>query len=147
MHRSTRFTLALLFLIATSSIVHADVCAPAKVVDLAVAGMGKTTAVLTFTDPGDDCSTGTATSFEVRYSTSAITEANYYNASVAGTHAPLGSNGTADCWPLPVNTLTCGSHLYYFAITFTDASGNRSPVSNSPSGTTHSCVSAEVECP
>lgn len=82
---------AVLVLALTASVAIADVCAPAKVVDLSVTTMGKTTAVLTFADPGDDCNTGTAASYEVRYATSAITESNYYNASVAGTGTPAGA--------------------------------------------------------
>jgi len=137
---------AVLVLALSASATLADVCPPAKITDLSVTTMGKTTAVLSFTDPGDDCNTGSAASYEVRYSTSPITESNYYLASVAGTGTPAGSNGTSDCFTVPLNTLTCGSHAYYFAITFLDAAGNRSPVSNSPSGTTHSCTSSEVAC-
>ena len=69
-------------LLLAPPIAHADNCSPAKVSDLAVAGTGKTAAVLAFTDSGDDCLTGTASSYEIRRSGSAITESNYYSATV-----------------------------------------------------------------
>lgn len=141
-----RLLMAAVLLTLSLGVAHADDCAPAKVSGLTVT-MGKSSAILQFNDSGNDCATGTAASYEVRYSTSAITESNYYNASVAGTGTPAGAAGTPDCFTVNAGTLTCNSHTYFFAITFTDAAGNRSPVSNSPSGTTHSCTSAEVSCP
>ena len=136
-----------LLLVIAAGTASADVCAPAKVADLAVLSVGYKSVALTWTDPGDDCNTGTASSYEVRYSTAgAITEANYYSASVLATGGPAGANGTADCVD-SVNLLACNTG-YYFAITFTDAAGNRSPVSNSPNGTLPSCGSHQIAtCP
>lgn len=136
------FSLSALTLLASQAM--ADVCAPAKVTDLTVSNTGFHSVRLTFTDPGDDCSTGTATSFEIRVSSSPITEENYYSASVLATGGPAGSAGTSDCnAPYNATLLGCNS-TYYFAITFTDESGNRSPVSNSPSGTIDPCNSQQI---
>jgi len=122
----------------------ADECAPSKVVDLTVSNTGFHSARLTWTDPGDDCATGTATSFEIRISSSPITEANYYSATVLVTGSPAGSGGTSDCnAPYDATLLACNS-TYYFVITFTDEAGNRSPVSNSPSGTIDPCNSQQI---
>jgi hypothetical protein len=136
-----------LFLVAfacTAAFAHADNCAPSRASDLGIQAIGKTTVLLSFTDSGEDCLTGTAGSYEVRRSGAAITEANYYSATVvtsAGT--PSGSGGTTDCYK--VGGLSMGT-TYYFAITFTDGSGNRSPVSNSISATTHT-TGFDVDCP
>lgn len=135
--------LLILAVLGLAAIAAADVCAPAKVTDLTAPASGRTTVVLTFTDPGDDCNTGTAASWEVRRSSSTITEANYYSATLAATGTPAGGNGTTDC--ASISGLTCNT-AYYFAVTFTDAAGNRSPVSNSVMKLTGSCNSNEVAC-
>lgn len=133
-------------LLAASAAV-ADVCPPAKVADLAVPLAGFHSVLLTWTDPGDDCSTGTANGYEIRFSLSPISESNYYNAAVLVSGGPAGAGGTSDCAAPYTTSLGC-STTYYFAITFTDAAGNRSPVSNSPSGTVASCSSHIItECP
>jgi len=144
-HRNMSIAAVLLLVVAVST-ASADVCAPAKVTNLTVLSTGLKSVALTWTDPGDDCNTGTASGYEVRYSTSAITEANYYTASVLTSGGPAGGNGTSDCVD-SYNILSCNGS-YYFAITFTDAAGNRSPVSNSPSGTLPSCSSHQIAtCP
>jgi len=126
----------------------ADVCAPAKVDDLAVPNTGYHSVRLTWTNPGDDCSTGTASTWEIRLSSSPITEANYYSATVLVSGGASGAAGTTDCnAPYDATLLACNA-TYYFAITFTDAAGNRSPVSNSPSGSLPSCSSHQItDCP
>jgi hypothetical protein len=115
-----------------------DVCAPAKVTNLAV-GTGKTTAVLTWTSTGDDCSTGSATSYEIYQSGSTITDTNWQSASLVAT-------GSAAFGCRAVGDLVCNA-TYYWAIFMIDDAGNRSPISNVAQGTTQSCVSnLEVEC-
>jgi hypothetical protein len=117
-----------------------DLCPPSKVNNLAVDGTGHHTAVLSWTDPGDDCATGTAASFEIRRSSAPITEANYYSATVVVSGAaPFGGS----CYG--VEGLTENT-TYYFSITFLDDAGNRSPVSNSPSGTTTGHNTPDITC-
>lgn len=119
-----------------------DVCAPAKVISLAVA-TGKTTAVISWTAPGDDCNTGTATSYDLRYSTSAITEANFSSATPISTGSPQ-SAGSTEC--VELSNLSCNT-TYYFALKTTDDAGFVSPLSNVPSQATSACnISREVLC-
>ena len=141
-----RFTvLALTFAAITllSALAHADACAPAKVANLSVI-TGKTTAVLTWNDPGDDCDTGTAASYEIRRSSGTITDTNWQSATVVASGSPAGADGTPDCRDF--TNLGCGQ-TYYYVIFFFDAAGNRSPISNLASGTQKACnTSREVAC-
>src|SRR6185369_4794339 len=67
-----------------------DTTAPAAVANLAVSSTATSSATLTWTAPGDDGNSGTATSYDVRYSTSLITTANWASATQAsGEPAPL----------------------------------------------------------
>ena len=60
-----------------------DVTAPAAIVDLAANYPGSTHLILTWTAPGDDADIGTAGSYDIRYSTSPITGANWSAATTA----------------------------------------------------------------
>lgn len=143
MRRSAKLVLALALSTVAASAVRADDCAPSKITASAVTG--KTTVVFTFSDPGDDGATGTASAYEVRRSNSVITDTNWQAAPVVQTGAPAGGAGTADC--ASVGGLTCNTS-YYFVLFFFDAAGNRSPMSNCVLATTRSCAShIEPFCP
>jgi hypothetical protein len=110
-----------------------DVIAPAAITTLTITGATGTTLALRWTSPGDDGVTGTATSYDIRYSTSLITTANWGSATtVTGEPAPLVA-GT-------LQTFTVSglqpSQTYYVAIRTTDDRGNLSGLSNVPSGAT-----------
>jgi len=109
-----------------------DVIRPATA-SLAVSTVTDTSATLAWTAVGDDSLTGTATSYDVRYSTSPITAANFTSATAAsGVPAPAVA-GTAQS----VVVRNLGRQVtYYFALRTTDDSGNVSAVSNVPSATT-----------
>lgn len=80
-----------------------------------------------WTAPGDDGNTGTATSYDVRYSTSAITVGNWSSATtVTGEPAPsvAGSNESMTISGLVSNT------QYFFAIITSDEVSNLSGLSN-----------------
>lgn len=143
MHRPASIILASVALIALASAAWADDCAPSKVTITATTG--KTTCVLNFNDPGDDCATGTAASYEVRRSNSTITDTNWQSAPVVATGVPVGSAGASDCaW---ITGLTC-NQSYNYVVFFFDAAGNRSPISNNLVATQKSCSShSEVACP
>ena len=65
-----------------------------------------TSVTLTWTAPGDDSTTGTATSYDVRYSLSAITDANWGAATqVSGEPAPLAA-GTVQTFDVKT-CITC----------------------------------------
>ena len=91
------------------------------------------TVTLRWTAPGDDGSVGTAAQYDVRYSTSNITNANYNNATQAtGESAPKAS-GQAE--QFTISNLQANT-TYYFAIKSADESSNWSGLSNVVSVTT-----------
>jgi chitodextrinase len=109
-----------------------DVIRPAPA-SLAVSAVNDTSATLSWTAVGDDSLTGTAASYEVRYSTAPITAANFASATaVSGVPVPA-APGT------PQSVVVRGLSrqvTYYFALRTADAAGNRSALSNVPSATT-----------
>jgi chitodextrinase len=106
-----------------------DDVAPAAITDLAATVADPHTAYLTWTAPGDDGTTGTATAYDVRYATSPITDVSWDAATVAiGVPAPQAS-GTAE--HLSLGSLSADTD-YYFAIKTADDAGNLSGLSNVP---------------
>jgi chitodextrinase len=99
---------------------------------VAVSAVTDTTATLAWSAVGDDSLTGTATSYQIRYSTSAITAANFASASVVTPPTPA-APGTAQ------NVIVRGLSrqvTYYFALRTVDEAGNVSALSNVPTATT-----------
>lgn len=123
-----------------------DTTRPARVTNLAIDGLGPHTAVLTWTESGDDSMTGQAVNFQVRYSTSPITEANWNSAQVFCAR-DAGSPGSNTCCG-DGNFVLNPSTTYYFAIRYWDEVDNESILSNVPSGTTPTAIPqhAEVAC-
>lgn len=110
-----------------------DVTAPATVADLNVTNTTGNAITVRWTAPGDDGATGTASSYDVRYSTSTITTANWGSASQAtGEPAPAVA-GTQQTFTV---TGLNGSQTYYVAIRTTDDRGNVSVISNVVNATT-----------
>ena len=113
----------------------ADIKAPAQITDLATSSPTTSSITLTWTAPGDDGNVGTASEYDIRYSTSAITEANWGAATqCSGEPAPQVA-GTSESYI--VTGLSSGTQ-YYFAIKTGDEENNWSPLSNVASGTTES---------
>jgi len=82
---------------------------------------------LSWTAPGDDGSTGSATQYDLRYSTTPITESNFFQVQRVTTTpppAPAGTKQSVSISGLTINT------LYYFAIKSVDERGNWSAISN-----------------
>jgi polygalacturonase/phosphodiesterase/alkaline phosphatase D-like protein len=118
-----------------TTLIETDTTAPAAITDLATSNATSSSIDLSWTATGDDGATGTASSYDIRYSTSAISEANWSSATqVSGEPAPqaAGSSEAVTVSGLSPDT------TYYFAIKAADDAGNISGVSNSPSGTTTS---------
>jgi hypothetical protein len=123
-------TSALSNVVATSTL---DITAPAAVSNLSISTTTQTSATLTWTAPGDDNNTGTATSYDIRYSTSVITEGNWASATqVVGEPTPLVAGSAQN---MSVSGLTPNT-TYFFAIKTSDEVPNISAISNIPSANT-----------
>jgi hypothetical protein len=113
-----------------------DVTRPAPIA-MQVSSLTDTTVTLSWTAVGDDSLTGTATSYDIRYSTSPITNSTWNSATaVTGEPAP-DAPGTVQSYLVQnLNRQT----FYYFAIRATDDGGNTSALSNIPTVTTPDSV-------
>ena len=102
--------------------------APAAISNLTVDYAAGTSVRLDWTAPGDDYNTGTAAAYDLRYSTSPITEANWSSATpyTYGVPAPAVAGTSQSATVFYLNMLT----TYYFAIKTVDGDGNWSPLSN-----------------
>lgn len=110
-----------------------DTTAPAAVTDLTTSNPTGGSVRLTWTAPGDDASTGTATSYDVRYATSQITGSNWDSASQASEEPSPQAAGLSESFR--VSGLNSDTR-YYFAIKTSDEVPNTSAISNSPSAVT-----------
>jgi|GEM_PF-1059585 len=110
-----------------------DTTAPAAVSNLATGTVTTSSVALSWTAPGDDGNTGTATSYDVRYSTATITTANWGSATQASGEPTPGVAGTAQNFT--VSGLSAGT-TYFFALKTSDEAGNISALSNVPTAQT-----------
>lgn len=107
-----------------------DVSAPQAVTDLAALAASDTSVTLTWKAPYDDSAAEAVTRYEVRYSTSAITEQNFSSATEApNPPAPLAPGSDQ---LLLVTGLAAGA-TYFFAVKAFDEADNPSALSNVPS--------------
>jgi hypothetical protein len=114
---------------------------PQDTTQVSVTASSATAATLVWTAPGDNETVGQAASYDVRYSTAAITDQNFATATQASgepTPAPAGSTET-----MTVSGLEPGT-LYFFALKTSDAAGNVSALSNVATKTTDALVAACV---
>jgi hypothetical protein len=123
----------------------ADTTPPSQITSLATSNLAQNSITLNWTAPGDDGSTGKATSYDVRYSTASITSSNWASAILASGEPAPSTSGTAQSFT--ILGLTANT-TYYLAIRATDDAGNISTLSNVPSGktltTTGACYGAEA---
>ena len=106
---------------------------PASIADLVTTTKTVSSITVNWNAPGDDGAVGTATSYDLRYSTSPITEGNFASASqVSGEPAPAVA-GTAQS--MIVSGLVANT-TYYFALKTSDEVPNISALSNVATGTT-----------
>ena len=119
--------------ISRTTLAAPDVSRPGPVSTVTVTGSTETTVALRWTAVGDDSLTGTATSYDVRYSTSPITNANWASATQANGEPNPGSSGTQQNFT--VTGLTRQT-TYYFALKVADEGGNLSALSNVVNTTT-----------
>lgn len=119
--------------ISRTTLAAPDVTRPFAIASLGVTSVTDTSATLGWTATGDDSLTGTATTYDIRYSTSPITLANWGAATqVSGEPAPTAA-GTNQSYV--VRGLS-RQVQYYFAIRVSDDAGNPSALSNVPNATT-----------
>jgi len=108
-----------------------DTTPPSAVTDLTVSESGRNYVVLTWTAPGDDGNIGTASKYDIRYSTSPIAEGNWDDAIQCEGEPipkPPGSSET-----FKITRLARGT-TYYFALKTADEVPNWSPLSRVVSG-------------
>lgn len=106
---------------------------PGSVTDLSATTTGADRVSLAWTAPGDDGTMGTASAYDLRFSSQgAIDAANFPSASSFPAPAPS-PGGTADV--VTVTGLSPGTQ-YWFALRASDEVPNWSGISNSPSATT-----------
>ncbi|MEE9593632.1 MAG: fibronectin type III domain-containing protein, partial [Thermoplasmata archaeon] len=111
-----------------------DTVPPARVTDLQVSRVGGEFVVLQWTAPGDDGDQGIGASYEVRYSSSGpLNETTFGTGTSVSVPAPAPSGTTES---LNVTGLSPETQ-YWFALRTADDVPNWSPVSNSPTSTTH----------
>ena len=135
MDRSLRSPLlfaAMLLLLTTITLLAADEKV-AQSRELTAAPAAATSITLNWTAPGDDSLTGTAAQYDIRYSTSLITAANFTSATQASGEPAPKAPGQAETFT--VTGLTPGT-TYYFAIKTADEAANWSGISNVVSAAT-----------
>ncbi|NOY60606.1 MAG: T9SS type A sorting domain-containing protein [Calditrichaeota bacterium] len=119
--------------LATSQVLEDDV-PPSAVTDLAIASVTSRSVTLNWTSVGDDGTSGTASSYDIRFSTSPIeTDSDFNNADLVSDPPTPSQAGTGESFTvhgLQPNT------TYYFAMKVIDDASNISGLSNVVNGTT-----------
>jgi hypothetical protein len=102
---------------------------------------GKTNAAISWVAPGDDGNVGTAAAYDLRRSSSPITEGNFGSAIQITTGSPQVA-GSTECVEVS-GLVRCNT--YYYALKTQDTDGNWSPMSNVLS-LTQNCNGGSVIC-
>ena len=111
----------------------ADTTAPSTVTNLAAGSPAATQITLTWTAPGDDGTSGTATRYDLRYATSALTDGTWSSATEATGEPTPSVAGSSES--LTITGLS-NSTGYYFALKTEDDNANISAISNITGATT-----------
>ncbi len=111
----------------TDSAVPRDPVAPAKITNLLASSPDWTSITLNWTAVGNDGTSGTAASYDIRYSASTITDSNWSSAHQVNNEPDPKSSGNSES--MQVTGLESGIN-YYFAIKAIDEGGNTSSLSN-----------------
>lgn len=122
-----------------------DTVAPAAINDLgATTGDQPGEIDLSFTAPGDDGMTGTASAYEIRYAQTEITPGTWTSASLYSAAPSPASGGSAE--QVSLQGLTPGT-LYYVAVRTVDEVLNESPLSNLDSAEAFVDLGAGIDDP
>jgi hypothetical protein len=111
----------------------ADVTPPAAVVDLGFGQISDRTVEIVWTAPGDDGMSGSAAQYDLRWSTSPITAANFASATPVSPPPVVLAAGSGQSYLL--SGLTPNTR-YYVALRTMDEAGNWSTISNLPNALT-----------
>jgi len=106
---------------------------PARVTDLAISEITASSITLTWTAPGDDGNSGTASQYDIRYSTSGINESTWDLASQCAREPKPQPAGSKETFTL---TRRSSGTTYYLALKTADEVPAWSPLSNVVTGTT-----------
>ncbi|MGH9866947.1 MAG: choice-of-anchor D domain-containing protein [Candidatus Polarisedimenticolia bacterium] len=110
-----------------------DSAPPDPITDLSLTAPTSSSVTLSWTATGDDGSTGTATAYDIRYSTDPLDETSFGDAArvpVWPAPEPSGSPQSVEVRGLQAST------TYHLALKAIDDSGNQGPISNNVMGTT-----------
>jgi hypothetical protein len=121
-----------------------DTTAPAAVSDLLASDIGENSLKLSWTAPGDNGNVGTADSYDVRYSTSIISESNWSSATQASSEPLPAIAGTAQ--EMTIAGLKADT-AYYFALKTADKAGNISALSNIANAKTKPSTQIDTTAP
>ena len=113
--------------LAWADLAQADVIAPSAISDLATNLVTPTSITATWTSTGDDAVSGTATTYDLRYSTSPITTSNWESTIQASGEPSPKPPGSTEIFQ--ISGLTPGT-TYYIAIVSIDEANNVSALSN-----------------
>ncbi|GEM_PF-4669660 len=113
-----------------------DKIAPAAV-SIVLSDATSSSVKVSWTAPGDDGSNGTAASYDLRYSTSAITSSNFDSATAVTGEPTPSVAGTTESMSV---TGLSASTTYYFALKTSDEVPNTSAISNVPNLATTAAV-------
>jgi hypothetical protein len=111
-----------------------DTTPPAAITNLTAINPGSNNVTLTWAAPGDDGATGTATQYDIRYATSAITNNTTFNAATQAANIPFPH--TASTTETFIVTGLSANTTYFFALKTADEIPNWSTLSNSASANT-----------
>jgi PGF-CTERM protein len=116
-----------------ATVIAPDTTPPAAITDLTASNPTSSTIKLTWTAPGDDENIGTATTYDIRYSASTITDATWAAATQATGEPAPSVAGTTQTFTV---TGLSASTTYYFAMKTSDEVPIESLLSNVASETT-----------
>ncbi|RYZ47133.1 MAG: hypothetical protein EOO72_00270, partial [Myxococcaceae bacterium] len=124
--------------VATSGdLVITDVVAPAAAQGFTATALSGSSIRVGWAAPGDDGDLGTATRYDLRYATAAITDATFDAATEATGVGTPQAPGTAESFT--VSGLDAAT-TYFFALKTFDGAGNGSALATASSGTTNPCT-------
>ncbi len=138
-----KYLLTLIAVVAWAGVGFAQDHVPPRAVTNLGVSTGRTSAVISWTAPGDQCTNARCAEYELRFSTEPFTECNFAAGTRLTTREPQ-PPGSQECVALV--GLACHT-TYYFALRAKDQAGNWSLLSNVVGRATADCHStAEALC-